>query len=80
VTTTFSAANECNEVELTGAGECITEVTFYRDNKRYPSYLYSGYYYSAYSSPVDYGIIGMSFKTSSGQENVVGKYPNQAVP
>ena len=28
------SANECNEVTLTQPGECITEVTFYRDDRR----------------------------------------------
>lgn len=28
-------ADQCNEVKLTEPGDCITEVTFYRDNKKY---------------------------------------------
>ena len=55
----FSAA-QCNEVSLSSAGECITEVTFYRDNID----LAKGY--------ADLGITAMTFKTSKGNEKVVG--------
>lgn len=57
------ASSQCTEKKLTTAGECISEVTFYRHDKTY----LSGY-------RVDYGIVGMSFKTNIGKYYQLGPY------
>ena len=31
----YYSANECNEITLSSPGECITEVTFYRDDRKF---------------------------------------------
>ena len=54
------SANQCNEVRVTQPGECITEVTFYRDNRKYVL--------NNVVAPADMGIVGMAFKTTRGTE------------
>ena len=68
-------ADQCNEVKLTEPGDCITEVTFYRDNKKYLQGKDG-----EDDFPIDMGVVGMSFKTTSGSEKVVGQYPSPWQP
>lgn len=55
---------------MTKAGECINEVTFYRNDRTYD---FNGAY-------VDYGIEAMAYKTSKGTVGTIGKYGTTYTP
>lgn len=61
-------SSDCKEITLGSAGECISEVTFYREDTSYSD-----------TNGVDYdqGIAAMSFKTTFGATRAIGYHPSK---